>query len=699
MTHESELDYLSSTSHNYTQDGGNLIDTLKGLFTKKNNESASEKKETHPEFNTGRSPKEEPYKETYESKYGNQDPVGLMLKSASENNYEKVFDVYVTYLSADENNYEKLNFAQQDKSGNTILHYLAKDKIIVKYKDSADDSAKKSFNLQRFKNYIKSIPQKISEFLTSVGLTVLVTSIIAHPKNKSFINIQNNDGDTAAILAQKNGNYFFIDLLVEAKADLDICNKLGFKIQPVTETETSNNLHKFELFESESCNKSNKQVTQSDDLRSINISQIGGDFFEDFKNYFAKKSKKNDSDQYNGSTEDRLRYLAEKAKASDTSNTNTHNYNKFLGQVAEDNFSNKNSNEGYDRTYTDKSVETSEILKNLMQEDKSNKQYKMGTSTAANELIKEENMKSNEKRREDTDDFVNQVVAKYRKAMNNKEKTPNASATPPMSMQPSGEAMQPQGETMAPPLQQMGGQRKNKITGQRKLFKYDLPKKSKNYMYDSLDDDNMEGGLSSDSSSSSMNSLQRVTQQTIRDIEDRIIANIKKLMKITDDEEARDYRSGAWYFYREKKGDALFDMKKLDKTIEFEKFITEDILKKVNLKEARKRRLENREKQQQMKEANSSSSQSNSSFTSTNSSTPTSMSSSSEKPKKATKAKTTKAKKEGSIRVTEYSLDSSLSDMNFSDSSSYSSSYGFSNKNILPSTTSSFNSYTSSSAF
>ena len=694
MTHENELDYLSSTSHNYTQEGGNLLDTIKGFFTKK---SEGEKVVANKNNKTSNDMSTYVQKEkAYEATYGNKNPVDLMLKSASEHDYEKVFDVYGKYISAGENNYENINFAKQDKSGNTILHYLARDyKMIMKYNDKTDNvKEKKSFNFRQFKDYIKSIPKIISEGVIALGSIILVSSIIAHPKNSSFINIQNNDGDTAAILAQKNGNYAFVDMLVEANADLDICNKLGFKIQPVTETETSNNLHKFELLESEDCNKPNGQITQSEDLRSIEVSQVGGDFFKDLKNYFTK-SKKNDSDQYNGTTEDRLRYLAEKAKASDASNTNTQNYNKFLGQVAEDNQTVQTNKiaKNYDNKYTDESVETSEILKNLMNENKSNNQYKMGTSTAANELIKNDNFKTSGTPKENTDDFVNQVVAKYRKAMHNKDKTPSA---PYPAMQVPGEALVPN--------QQTGGysNKKNKITGHRKLFKYDIPKKSKNYMYDSLDDDNMEGGLSSDNSS--MNSLQRVTQQTIRDIEDRIIANIKKIMKITDEEEARDYRSGAWYLYREKKGEALFDMKKLDKTIEFEKFITEDILKKVNIKEAKKRRLENKEKQRLAKESNSSSSSSssssgsNSSFTSTNSSTPTSMSmSSSAKPKKTSKA--TKAKKEGSIRVTEYSLESSLSDMHFSNSSSYSSSYNFSNKNILPSTTSSFNSYTSSSAF
>ena len=58
--------------------------------------------------------------------------------------------------------------------------------------------------------------------------------------DKSVINMQNEDGDTAAIIAVKNDKSNFVKILKDHGADLTIMNKGGNKIESITADESVN---------------------------------------------------------------------------------------------------------------------------------------------------------------------------------------------------------------------------------------------------------------------------------------------------------------------------------------------------------------------------------------------------------------------------------------------------------------------------
>jgi hypothetical protein len=89
-----------------------------------------------------------------------------------------------------------VSYKAQDKDGNTLLHYLV------------------------------AVPNP------NVGL---IEKILNCPEVKSFINIQNNDGDTPLILAVSSGQHDLCTMLIKAGADKTIKNKKGHHVDTETE--------------------------------------------------------------------------------------------------------------------------------------------------------------------------------------------------------------------------------------------------------------------------------------------------------------------------------------------------------------------------------------------------------------------------------------------------------------------------------
>ncbi|AYV82063.1 MAG: ankyrin repeat protein [Homavirus sp.] len=104
-----------------------------------------------------------------------------VLTAAEEKNYEVVKYFVVKNKIK--------NYGMTDKSGNTLLHYIARDAI--------------AHNIDN----------------------ELIKHILMNSKCKKFINKQNKDGDTPALVALKNGNNEFVNMLKKAGADLSIKNK------------------------------------------------------------------------------------------------------------------------------------------------------------------------------------------------------------------------------------------------------------------------------------------------------------------------------------------------------------------------------------------------------------------------------------------------------------------------------------------
>lgn len=59
---------------------------------------------------------------------------------------------------------------------------------------------------------------------------IVIRELLLNKKNRILLNIQDNKGDTAAILGVKYNNYKFVDELDDAGADLSIKNNEGFYI-------------------------------------------------------------------------------------------------------------------------------------------------------------------------------------------------------------------------------------------------------------------------------------------------------------------------------------------------------------------------------------------------------------------------------------------------------------------------------------
>lgn len=117
----------------------------------------------------------------------------LALEEASERNYAAVKDMILK---------DMIDPTVVDKNKNTILHYIARDYTA------------------------NNIDEEI------------VKKLLSRNDRKSFINLQNIDGDTPAIVALKNGNQELVNMLEKAGADLKIKNNEDYYIG--TETQNDN---------------------------------------------------------------------------------------------------------------------------------------------------------------------------------------------------------------------------------------------------------------------------------------------------------------------------------------------------------------------------------------------------------------------------------------------------------------------------
>lgn len=641
VNYEESSDYLSSTSHNYNQNGGSFNDFVDYLVGK-----PSEKQKPEISINST-TPRQK-----YES-MNDEDLTELVLKYAAERDYDKVLEI-ILY------NYDRLKYEKQDSNGCTILHYFARDFNFIASKGKGKEENYK----HGYKNIFKNIKIGLKNFANQIekfGYVVMTMIPLTRPDVKNFINIQDINGDTPIFIAQKNNNHAYIDCLISAGGDLRICNKQGMKIELATETATESEFkNKFSITKSEDCNRS-IDVTQTKGVQKWNK--------EELKRIFNNSSVEKQSStigktsEPNIPTEEKLRNLAR-----ETQDKFKTKYDTLLSNIKSEKSNEIPISKTQQGGISENSLDTSVILKCLIENPQQN-------------VVETKQVKAKQSGQEEqnTADFVDYIVAKVRKDFPQKREF---------------------NEPINQPFAQAGGKKNKKIKGSREMFEY----KTKKDLYE--EDYELFGGSEDDSEDEGMRSLHRVTDQTIRDIETKILENIKKLMKIDDDEIARDYRSGAWYQFRQKMGDAFLDLKKLDKTIQFEKFITLDVLNKVDLKESRKRRLENKEKHEKQRAEKSASSSTPTKSSSTETSTEDKKKTKKtkepkeKKEKKEKKETKTKSKKEGTgrrtVHMTEYSLNSDLSSLQFSDTSN---SYNFSNKNIMPSSTSSFASITSSSRF
>jgi hypothetical protein len=595
-----------------------------------------------------------------------------MLNHASVRQYNIVSQIIKSY-------YNKINFSKQVKEqGFTIVHYFARDYALIKSSDPIiiNDSEKQK-NLKQFLG----------------NLPFFVAIVLGLPNRKQFIDIQDKDGNTALIIAQKNNNYDFIDILLSYGANIDICNNSGLQVQCFTDTESATQ-KKMRFCGEEKC----KKDYASSEFQSIDLpfSDKGIQAYSPHQRFIEQIQK----DDYTITASDGNTFKSSAMKPSITESTEAK-----LERLSKE-YKNANQFKNLDPFFSDR------VAPNIDQE----------TSDLLDELIKNQS--------QNTMSATSSFAPSQQNYLNKANSYPAAAPAPPMPVAPKtgssefveyfiNELRKYDGQAPAPapaPAQPQqnaysqnvlaGGNwsskskgKKEKVNGTRKMFEYKDNKKNKQYDFDFYG-----GKTSTDSSETGMRSLTRVTDQMIRDLEDKIIKKIKEVMKITDDELARDYRSGAWYLFKLSKGDALKEMKRLDRTIDFEKYINESILKKVDLKEAKKRRLENRERQEQIRSQKSSEKSSSSSLTPTSTTTASESTSqtkttSEKKPrekKSDTKKEKDQPKRNPKVEISEYSLGmTDLSSMSFSDSSSY----AISNKNIFPSTTSSFKSYTSSSRF
>jgi len=648
---------LSSTSHKHIQTGGGFIDKLKKYFGEVPEKEISEKKQEENNNNLYSNVtvgKLNP--QIYENM--NSDEITNAMLSAA---YVKE---YTTVAYIIKNFYEKLDFTKQVKGdGSTILHYFARDFAMIQGTDpiiTAEDV-----------NFVKRFVRKIiGNIVNKIPLFVVIT--LGHPNIDKFINLQDKDGNTAVFIAQKSNNYAFIDILLSFGASLEICNNLGLQVQCVTETESDRlSLSKNCKFSETKCKQQNSDTYKSDEFMSINVEQTKGiKSYDPYKRFFETTKKNSFSE-------------TSEIPTQTTGTINAASNAQTLAQPAvtteEDLIRiSKSYREKYGDQFKNLDSFLSEKTNSIPKNSAENQINDIPTSELLNNLTIPQDKVNTPSSEKNTEKFINELVTQLR--------TNYPSSTKQQQQQQQQQQQLPQQQfTMT------GGKKKtNKIQGTRDLFEY----KTKDRKFAKLD---FYGGRSSTiTSEKAMHSMQRVMEQTVRDTEAEIIATIKKIMKITDDEVARDYRSGIWYLFKNEKGDSINNLSRLDRTLEFQKFINEERLKKVDLKEAKKRRMENKQKQEERKTSSSSSSSSISTTKTTTSSSPNSPAPIKKKETKASKASKVNEGSRKSVHVSEYSLGSDLSDLKFSDSSFY----NFNNKGVMPSNTSStFNSYTSSSRF
>lgn len=124
---------------------------------------------------------------------GNNGADQIALKAAQLRNY------YVIDFLVNQNLIR--NYGSQDSDGCTLLHYLARE--------------------------------------TSNEVEPIVDKVLARSNIKSFINIQNKDGDTPLHVAVKAGNHDIAEKLVGAGSDKSRANKEGMTIMSVSESETA----------------------------------------------------------------------------------------------------------------------------------------------------------------------------------------------------------------------------------------------------------------------------------------------------------------------------------------------------------------------------------------------------------------------------------------------------------------------------
>ncbi|RWS19106.1 ankyrin repeat domain protein-like protein, partial [Leptotrombidium deliense] len=127
----------------------------------------------------------------------------------------------------------------QDGEGNTALHRCAQvnnkvilNELIVK---GADINKENMYNLTPFEVALKANPVSFDCINVFVSKGIDVRHRISEkrlhdfaisfiPDNKYYINLQNDEGDTAAHLAAKNGELDILDAIIKQHADLRIVN-------------------------------------------------------------------------------------------------------------------------------------------------------------------------------------------------------------------------------------------------------------------------------------------------------------------------------------------------------------------------------------------------------------------------------------------------------------------------------------------
>lgn len=534
------------------------------------------------------------------------------LIAAEEKNYA-VVEFFVSHNKID-------NFGIADKNGNTLLHFIARDAT--------------AHNIDE--NLINAIVLKAKKC----------------DKSKNFINFQNNDGDTPAIIAIKNGNNKLVNLLASAGADLSIKNKQN---QYVASEESNVSEHTHTLSE-EGLNKG-----KGLDVYSIEGKMVKPDIENIIRCFTRPQSSQLPSSDlstdYAASNLSISHYTLSPAESMAKANANANamtkantNVNQPDSSIDTEQFIDKmvkqynghpeekqtggNSNRLYVDTinYNATDQDTELVLDKLLEKYAKNDGFE-NTDALLSELanvIKPSNVQQggdyNSIDQTSSEVFLNNLINKYTKDQQN-------------NVQSGGKA------SNASNASNDSNKHNNYITGTRKLLTYKNHRESGinmsqysdeigkllnnqaeeirnrvlkkvqsatkdniglandyvSYIEGVIDEDlpgssNLDKKVELENITSKPGNIDKFKEAT--EIHKKVVEKIKKLLKLEDDEVARDYKAALWKMAKEK----LPKADNLEQSKEMEKLATKKVLDTIDISEAKELRQQSQKRRQEQRQ-------------------------------------------------------------------------------------------------
>ena len=512
----------------------------------------------------------------------------IMLMAAAEKNYN-VVDFFVSHELIK-------NYDYKDKHGNTIFHYIAMH-----------------YNEPQLRNNVK-----------------LVNSIISNA-NSNNLNIQNNDGNTPTHLAVKSGSNEIIAIFIEKGANKSIKNKEGFYIQSFTENDT------------DTAPVGTDTATLSNTIQIPGSQSGGGEndsgIIATIKRFFLGEDKSNEPTSItesdtniqnsprggNMDTEQFLDALVKKHMSSNNKPSSNNppstnamsdteqlisQLNKYTSQVRSDN--------GNNNSQLDKE-DTEQFLNNLIN--------KYNTKSGSNQSGgKQLNKYTSQLDNEDTEQFLNNLINKYNSQSGSKQyggKQSNESSRSGSRKLLSYKHYNEYGHkdnTYSDEIGAMLSNQANEIRNRVLKRVQDITKSSSKkaneyvtYMEGVIDDENpgnsnLDKKVELEKMASKPQNVNKFKEAS--EIHKEVIEKIKKLLKIDDDEVARNYKAALWNMAKEK----LPNGDNLEQSKEMKKLATKKVLDSIDISTAQALRAES-QKRRQEKRGNKQMPESESSYT------------------------------------------------------------------------------------